>query len=102
MSCPSPQRSNQRPGLPPTPAANPSPPPTLRGERSYLVSGGSLPPRLPASAEEAQRIAALYGTEPLIGEAATEAALRQRISSAPVVHLATHGYFHPRLAMSTR
>src|SRR3989442_7548839 len=81
--------------------ANTLPLATLRGERSYLVSGGSLPPRLPASAEEARRIAALYGTQALLGEAATEAAVRRRISSAPVVHLATHGYFHPRLAMSS-
>jgi CHAT domain-containing protein len=43
----------------------------------------------------------LYGSEPLIGEAATERAVRGKISSAAVVHLATHGYFHPRLAMSS-
>jgi CHAT domain-containing protein/tetratricopeptide (TPR) repeat protein len=77
------------------------PPPVVRGAQSSLVAGGSLPGRIPASAEEARRIAALYGTEPLIGEAATEVAVRQRISRAAVVHLATHAYFHPRLAMSS-
>ncbi len=82
-------------------ATNASPISVLRGERSYLVSGGSLPPRLPASAEEARRIAALYGAEALLGEAATEAAVRQKISRAAVVHFATHGYFHPHLAMSS-
>ena len=88
MSRPSPTAQQPAPGAAPTVAATPSPP-TLRGERSYLVSGGSLPPRRPASAEEARRIAALYGTEPLIAEAATEAAVHQRISSVSVVHLAT-------------
>jgi CHAT domain-containing protein/tetratricopeptide (TPR) repeat protein len=83
-------------------AAMPAPPPSVvRGAQSSLVAGGALPGRIPASALEARQIAALYGTEPLIGEAATEMAVRQRISRAAVVHLATHGYFHPRLAMSS-
>lgn len=85
----------------PAPAANLSPPVALRGERSLLVAGGSPPPPLPDSAREARRIAALYGAEPMIGEAATERAVRGEISGAAVVHLATHGYFHPRLAMSS-
>jgi CHAT domain-containing protein len=70
-------------------------------ERWYLVSGDALPTRLPATGEEARQIAALYGAEPLIGEEATEAAVRTRMSGAVIVHLATHGYFHPRLAMSS-
>lgn len=82
-------------------AASPAPPVALRGERSLLVAGGSPPPPLPDSAREARRIAALYGAEPMIGEAATERAVRGKLPGAEVVHLATHGYFHPRLAMSS-
>ena len=44
---------------------------------------------------EAQTIAWLYKTKPLLGEPATEAAVRARIGDAAMVHLATHGYFHP-------
>jgi hypothetical protein len=36
-----------------------------------------------------------------MGEAATEAAVRQRIPGAYVVHLATHGYFNQNLPMSS-
>jgi CHAT domain-containing protein/tetratricopeptide (TPR) repeat protein len=73
----------------------------LRGERTYLAAEGVLPEPLPASGEEARRVAALYGCEPMLGEAATEQAVRKRLSRASVVHLATHGYFHPQLAMSS-
>jgi CHAT domain-containing protein len=70
-------------------------------ERSALFPDRAPPPRLPASADEAREVAALYGAEPLLGEAATEAAVRTRITEASVVHLATHGYFNPRLPMSS-
>jgi CHAT domain-containing protein/tetratricopeptide (TPR) repeat protein len=70
-------------------------------ERSSLAPKGVLPAPLPASGDEAREIAALYGALPLLGEAATEAAVRRKISGAAVVHLATHGYFHPSLAMSS-
>lgn len=73
----------------------------LRGERSHLTAGGAAPARLPATAVEARRVAALYGTQPLLGQAATEAAVREKLPYASIVHLATHGYFHPYLAMSS-
>jgi len=85
-------------GAPSTPTATPA---VLRGERSYLTSGGTVPARLPATAAEARRIAELYGTKPLLGESATEAAVRDKLPQASIVHLATHGYFHPHLAMSS-
>jgi CHAT domain-containing protein len=43
----------------------------------------------------------LYGSKPLLREEATEAALRQQIETANVIHLATHGYLHPVRAMSS-
>jgi CHAT domain-containing protein len=73
----------------------------LRGERFYLAPKGAVPARLPATAVEARRVAALYDVQPLLGEAATEAAVREKLTHASVVHLATHGYFNPQLAMSS-
>lgn len=73
-----------------------------RGESAL---GGGLPeatswpwgrlaalPALPGSRKEALAVAKIYGTEPLLGEEATERAVRERISAAKVVHLAAHGY----------
>ncbi|MEM9218646.1 MAG: CHAT domain-containing protein [Cyanobacteria bacterium P01_F01_bin.150] len=46
---------------------------------------------LPGAEVEANAIAEFFGIQALIGEAATERAIQQAISSARVVHLATHG-----------
>lgn len=46
---------------------------------------------LPGAEQEAQAIAALFNTEALIGTTATEAAVKQNIGNARIVHLATHG-----------
>src|SRR5262249_33827076 len=46
----------------------------------------------PGAETEAKSIAALLGTQPLIGAGASEAALRARDGKATIVHLATHGY----------
>ena len=73
----------------------------VRGERSYLYADGKPPARLPWTGEEARQIGRLYGTSPLVGGAATEGAVRERIDEAGLVHLATHGYFHPEMPMSS-
>ncbi len=49
---------------------------------------------LPFAGEEAQAIAALYGVEPLIEEAATEEAVREGVAAANILHLAAHGEFN--------
>ena len=49
-----------------------------------------LPP-LPGAEQEARTIAARLGTTPLIGAAATKSAILERLSSASLIHLATHG-----------
>jgi CHAT domain-containing protein len=72
-----------------------------RSERFSLLREGEVPPRLPATREEAARIAHLYGSAPLLGSRATEAALRRQIGQAEVIHLATHGYLHPTRPMSS-
>src|SRR5207302_1183795 len=71
------------------------------GERGYFYREGAPPAPLPATRGEAIRIARFYGGPPLLGAQATEAAVRQRIGAADVIHLATHGYLHPMLAMSS-
>jgi CHAT domain-containing protein/Flp pilus assembly protein TadD len=48
-------------------------------------------PSLPGSEQEANAIAKMFNTQPLIGSQATKAAVLQHLSSARIVHLATHG-----------
>ncbi len=46
---------------------------------------------LPGAETEATAIAARLQTEPLLGAAATESAVREQLPTAKIVHLATHG-----------
>ena len=46
---------------------------------------------LPGAEQEAIAIATLLRTQPLLGAAATEAAVVERMSTASIIHLATHG-----------
>lgn len=56
---------------------------------------------LPFAEKEAEVIAALYGVEPLIGKAATESVVRERVAGAGVLHLAAHGYYNPVAPLSS-
>ncbi|MEM9244358.1 MAG: CHAT domain-containing protein [Cyanobacteria bacterium P01_F01_bin.153] len=70
----------------------PSPPAT--GQPLIVGNPAPMPndlSALPGSEKEAQAIAQALGTEPLIGEQATEATVKQRIVDASVLHFATHG-----------
>ena len=61
---------------------------------SYRPAPESPPAPLPPLAGaglEATAVAAIYGAGPLVGPAATERAVRDRLPGAQVVHLATHG-----------
>lgn len=62
--------------------------PAVRNAQGEMVE---LAP-LPGSAKEARWLAEMLGTRALVGEEAMEAAVRQRLGHAPIVHLATHGY----------
>jgi CHAT domain-containing protein/Tfp pilus assembly protein PilF len=74
----------------------------LRSERGYLCFGEREPPSpLPGTEVEAVKVAALYNSTPLLGKEATEAAVRKRIESADIIHLATHGCTDPTRAMSS-
>ncbi|MEO1399857.1 MAG: CHAT domain-containing tetratricopeptide repeat protein [Cyanobacteria bacterium J06635_1] len=64
-----------------------------------LIVGNPSPmpqalPELPHSATEANGIAEILSTAPLIGESASEASIKQQLSSARLIHLATHGFFN--------
>ena len=60
-------------------------------DRGTLVVGHSCQGRLPHTLQEAQAIAARWGTQALLEEAATRARVRQAASQCRVLHLATHG-----------
>ena len=47
--------------------------------------------QLPGAEEEANNIAEILGTKPIIGDEATESAIVQKMASAKLIHLATHG-----------
>src|SRR6185436_19946087 len=46
---------------------------------------------LPGAEAEGRAVAEALGTVAVTGDAATETVVRQRMTSAPIVHLATHG-----------
>jgi CHAT domain-containing protein len=58
-------------------------------ERILAVGNPTL--NLPAAAAEAAFVASLFGQPALLGEAATEQAVLERIPDCPVLHFATHG-----------
>lgn len=59
-------------------------------------SFGGLLAQLPGARAEALAISQQYGTTPLIGEAATEAKLRDQVDkSVDVLHFATHALYDP-------
>jgi tetratricopeptide (TPR) repeat protein len=73
----------------------------LAAEATRLWSGGTPPPPLPATRQEAEDVAKLYGGSPLLGPDATEANLRKRIEQARIIHLATHGYISSEFPLAS-
>jgi len=66
-----------------------------RGRRSANITRGALHfDPLPGTAQEAQAIGPLLGTEPVTRAHATETALKQ-VHQPSVLHIATHGFFLP-------
>jgi CHAT domain-containing protein/Tfp pilus assembly protein PilF len=51
-------------------------------------------PSLPCAEKEVNEIASLYGTQPLVGAAATESVVFSQAGSAEILHLSTHGEFN--------
>jgi CHAT domain-containing protein len=50
---------------------------------------------------EAQAIAQIYGSQPLLGPAATEAELHEQAAQAGIVHIAAHGRFDPNAPLAS-
>ena len=84
------------------PAKNPNAPILPRGEEVLIVGnptmskqgvGKKLEPleQLPGAEEEAKKIAQMLKTEAIVGDEATESAIVQKMASAELIHLATHG-----------
>jgi CHAT domain-containing protein/tetratricopeptide (TPR) repeat protein len=82
-------------------ASSPTGASLIPNERAALFMDGRCPAPLPGTAREATDVAALYRGELLMGENATEAAVRERVGNADIIHLATHSYLHPTRAMSS-
>jgi len=74
-----------------------APPATAAPQAAAVVGDpafGDVLPQLPGARREAGEVGALYGADALIGETATESALRRVVGEgAGVLHLATHGVF---------
>ncbi len=72
-----------------------------------LVLGEPIPadpelPPLAGSRREAEEVAELLGTEPLLGMAASESALKELEGEVDIVHVAAHGLYFPRSAGFSR
>jgi CHAT domain-containing protein len=82
--------------------------PLLRGRDGRpRTDGGSafapFPQHLPASRAEVEAVARLLaGSAPVLGDAATEAAVRSALGRAGTVHLATHGVMNARSPLFSR
>ncbi|AFZ01267.1 CHAT domain-containing protein [Calothrix sp. PCC 6303] len=68
----------------------------LVGNPNMPITG--IPPiqqrPLPGTEKEANKIAPILNTQPLIGKQATKSAVLQKISTAKIIHLATHGLLY--------
>ncbi len=58
-----------------------------------LVAGHSYRGRLPSALTEAEEVAALWATTPLLEEALTRERLSELMGQSDLIHLATHGEF---------
>ncbi len=67
----------------------------------HILNAERIPARrLPGASQEAMLIAQSFpNSQPLIGSDATEAAVRQQLGSARLIHLATHGYLSPEFPL---
>ena len=70
----------------------------LNTENTLIVGDPSPMPAnlqpLPYARDEAKNIAELLNTKAIIGDSATEPKIKEALSSARLIHLATHGFFN--------
>ncbi|MBT9314843.1 CHAT domain-containing tetratricopeptide repeat protein [Leptothoe spongobia] len=68
----------------------------------FRVGGPPMPlSDLPGAEAEAIAIAPILNTAPLLGAAATETAVRERLADADIIHLATHGLLDEQRGLSS-
>ncbi|MCJ8281677.1 MAG: CHAT domain-containing protein, partial [Rivularia sp. ALOHA_DT_140] len=83
-------------------AKKPNAPVLPRGESALIVGNPTMPKggvgeklepleQLPGAEQEAKQIAQMLNTKPIIGDEATESTIVQKMASAELIHLATHG-----------
>lgn len=63
---------------------------------NFVTKIGDKPQKLaslPGAKREAEAIASIFNTKALTGDAATETAIKAKLSQARIIHLATHGLF---------
>jgi hypothetical protein len=65
---------------------------SVRRGSGVVVAAG---PDLPGAHAEAGVVAALHGTEPLLGAAAATAAVKEALGVVRIAHIAAHGNVHP-------
>lgn len=65
---------------------------SVRRGSGVIVAAG---PDLPGAQAEASAVAALYDTDPLLGRAATTAAVVEALGAVRIAHIAAHGNVHP-------
>ena len=79
--------------------------PDLSLERATIVGNPAPFPEdlvpLPGAEAEAKAIGQLLEVQPLIGNQATEQALRETLPQASLIHLATHGFFDARQGLQS-
>lgn len=70
---------------------NPRKPPLIVGNPHLPNSPGWLLPPLPGAEQEAQAVATMLNSTPLLGQEATKSAILANVSSASLLYFATHG-----------
>ncbi|MEZ0609434.1 CHAT domain-containing protein [Fibrella sp. WM1] len=75
--------------------------PLIVGDPDYTAFCTSHLQPLPYTSYEAQTIATLLGTKPLLGQSATPQAVEQAILHADFIHIATHGFSSPNQSLDS-
>jgi tetratricopeptide (TPR) repeat protein len=80
--------------------------PRWRTNMNPLIIGNPAPmpdalTPLPGAEQEAKNIGQMLKTQPLIGQAATEATVTKRLAAASLIHLATHGLMDDQNGMDS-
>jgi CHAT domain-containing protein len=76
-------------------------PASRRATPATILALGNPTGDLPAAEVEAQYVASLYGQSALLGDQATEEAVRRQVALHPLLHFATHGKLSAEAPLSS-